>query len=269
MLNDNRKTAVVSQRGMGQALGFSKTASGSKLPQFLAGKGIAPYLGSEVMEKLNNPLIFQGPPPGPEYPPVGRIYGFDVTLLIDICKAIVSAEADGKLAASQKKIAKQAHIIINASAKAGIQGLVYALAGYDVIREEVVAAFKFFVQQEAREYEKEFPNQLYEEWYRLYDLPKPERNKPWKFMHLTNEQVYKPLAKSSGKILKLTKESRANSSKRHARLHQFLSEVGVKALRTQLGQLLGIARISKSKDEYESFVRQLFGDQLDMFVDKN
>ena len=88
-------------------------------------------------------------------------------------------------------------------------------------------------------------------------------------MHLTNEQVYKPLAKSSGKILKLTKESRANSSKRHARLHQFLSEVGVKALRTQLGQLLGIARISKSKDEYESFVRQLFGDQLDMFVDKN
>jgi hypothetical protein len=166
-------------------------------------------------------------------------------------------------------VAKQAHVIVNASAKAGIQGLVYALAGYDVTKEEVVAAFKFFVQQEAREYEKEFPDQLYEERYRLYELPKPERNKPWKFMHLTNDQVYKPLARSSGKILKLTQESRSNSNKRHAKLHQFLSEVGVKALRTQLGQLLGIARISKSKDEYESFVHKLFGDQYEMFDGNN
>lgn len=62
------------------------------------------------------------------------MYGFDVTLLIDICKAITAAEADGKLTIHQKKTAKQAHVIINASAKAGIQGLVYALAGYNATR---------------------------------------------------------------------------------------------------------------------------------------
>jgi hypothetical protein len=32
-----------------------------------------------------------------------------------------------------------------------------------------------------------------------------------------------------------------------------------------LGQLLGIARISKSKEEYEAFVNTLFGDQYEMF----
>jgi hypothetical protein len=126
-------------------------------------------------------------------------------------------------------------------------------------REEVIAAFKLYVREEAREYEKEFPDQLYEEWYRLYQLPKPQRNKPWKFKYLTLDQVYFPLAKSSGRILELTQLQRQNSIARWKKLHQFLSDIGVKALRTQLGQLLGIARISKSKREYEEHFETIFG----------
>jgi hypothetical protein len=68
-------------------------------------------------------------------PAINKIHGFDVTLLIDVCKAIVTADADGKLFKSQKHMVKQAHIILNASAKAGIKGLVYALAGYDATGE--------------------------------------------------------------------------------------------------------------------------------------
>jgi hypothetical protein len=260
VLNDDAKTAVISQRGMGQALGFS-TQGGGRLPRFISGKSIAPYLGLELLGKLKEPLIFQGPPSVSGSP---TVYGFDVTLLIDVCKAIVAAESDGKVLANQKKIARQAHIILNASAKAGIKGLVYALAGYDATKEEVIAAFKFYVREEARDYEREFPEQLYEEWYRLYQMPRPEKNRPWKFKHLTVDQVYRPLAKSSGKILRLTQEKRENSNAHHKKLHQFLSEIGVKALRTQLGQLLGIARISKSKQEYESHFKTLFGDQFEL-----
>jgi len=120
------------------------------------------------------------------------------------------------------------------------------------------------IQEEAREYEKEFPDQLYAEWYRLYNLPRPERNKPWKFMHLTVDQVYRPLARSNGKILELTKEQRENSKSRWKRLHQFLSEIGVKTLRTHLGQLLGIARISRTKQQYEENFEILFGEQLSL-----
>jgi len=264
VLNDEKKTAVISQRGMGAALGFS-SQGGGRFPTFISGKTIAPYLGLELREKLANPLVFQGPGAVSGSPPIDKINGFNVTLLIDVCKAVTAAESDGKLLRSQAPMAKQAHIILNASAKAGITGLVYALSGYDATKEEVVAAFKRFVSEEARDYEKEFPPQLYEEWYRLYQLPKPERNKPWKFMHLTVDQVYRPLAKSSGKILKLTRESRAKSDKRYAKLFQFLTEVGVKALRTQLGQLLGIARISRTKDEYEAHFNTLFGEQYEMF----
>ena len=77
------------------------------------------------------------------------------------------------------------------------------LAGYNPTAEEVIAAFKLYVQEEAREYEKEFPDQLYAEWYRLYKLPKPQKNKPWKFKHLTVEHVYEPLAKSNGRVYQL------------------------------------------------------------------
>lgn len=263
VLDDETKTAVISQRGMGAALGFSE--GGSRLPAFVKGAKINPYVGRALAEKLENPIIFQSQAVGAGTPST-TTHGYDVTILIDLCKAIVQAEADGKLVKQQEHIARQAHVILAASAKAGIRQLVYALAGYDATREEIIAAFKFYIRDEAREYEKEFPAQLYREWYRLYGLPEPERNKPWKFKHLTVEHVYKPLAKSSGRILELVKAQRATSEERHAKLHQFLSNVGVKALRTHLGQLLGIAQISDNQLEYEKHVRKIFGDQHEMDV---
>lgn len=261
VLDDEQKTAVIHQRGMGEVLGFSKQ-SGGRLARFMEGKNIAPYLGLELRRKLENPIVFQGLDTVSGEPSSIRLHGFDVTLLIDLCKAIVAAEASGSLNKNQENIARQAHVILNASAKAGIKGLVYALAGYDASREEVIAAFKFYVRQEAREYEKEFPDQLYAQWYRLYELPKPERNHPWKFKHLTVNHVYAPLAKSNGTIHELVKAERAANGKPWNKLHQFLAEVGVKALRTHLGQLLGIAQVSRDKDEYERHVNNVFGDQL-------
>lgn len=262
VLNDATKTAVISQRGMGQAMGLAER--GGAIRKFLSSNTMASFVGTEILEKLENPLKFQYRPAATENLVI-EAHGYDVTLLIDICKAIIDAESAGRLTDRQLPMARQAHIILGASAKAGIKGLVYALSGYDATREEVIAAFKLYVRDEAREYEREFPAQLYEEWYRLYKLPKPERNKPWKFMHLTNDHVYRPLANSSGKMLDLTRQKREDSGDRHKRLHQFLSEVGVKALRTQLGQLLGIARVSNNRDEYEAFVDRLFGVQPDMF----
>lgn len=259
VLGDEQKTAVISQRGMGAALGMG--AGGSRLPRFVDRPSFAPHVGPELGDKLSKPLVFQWFPAGLNSPMPSEVYGYDVTILIDLCKAIIQANEAGKFGERQKNIVKQAHVILNASAKAGIKGLVYALAGYDATREEVVAAFKFYVREEAREYEKEFPGQLYEQWYRLYDLPRPERSRPWKFKGLTIAHVYEPLARSNGRILKLTRDSREQSAKPHKKLHQFLSEIGVKVLRTHLGQLLGIAQVSSDHLEYERHVNRIFGVQ--------
>jgi hypothetical protein len=50
----------------------------------MATKSMAPHLGGELGQKLANPLKFQGIGGGGESLPT--VHGFDVTLLIDLCK---------------------------------------------------------------------------------------------------------------------------------------------------------------------------------------
>ncbi len=255
VLNDEKKTAVISKRGMGLALGF-KGDGGSRLTGFIRGKTISHYAGHDLLEKLENPIVFQGVVLGAASKARSETHGYDVTILIDLCRAIIKAEVDGKLQASQLNIARQAHIIMSASAKAGIQGLVYALAGYDRTKEEVIAAYKMYVAEEAREYEREFSPELYEQWYRLYGLAKPERGRPWEFRYLTIDHIYKPLAKSNGKVFALAKSSKLANGEKNDKIHQFLSEIGVKALRTQVGKITGIATVSDSREEYEKYIAE-------------
>src|SRR5262245_52485456 len=57
VLDDPQKTAVISQRGMGEALGLS--SRGNAFPRFLAQQSIADVAGAELRAKLENPLKFQ------------------------------------------------------------------------------------------------------------------------------------------------------------------------------------------------------------------
>ncbi len=261
VLNDAQKTAVISQTGMARALGMS--ARGSSLPSFLATKAMSASVSGELQEKLANPVKFQWANVGGGVPPA-NVHGFDATLLVDVCKAVVSAEADGKLSQRQANIAKQAHIILGASAKAGIKGLVYALAGYNPTAQEVIEAFKLYVREEAKKYEREFPSELYLEWHRLYDIPIPDRGKPWHFKHLTVKHVYYPLAKSSGKLLELLRAVKAKDGDMRKKLFQFLNDVGARALRMQLGRVLEMAESSPDKRTYEAKIVERFGGQREL-----
>lgn len=263
VLDDEGKTAVISQRGMGAALGL--TTSGQSFVRFASGKIVSQFLGADVREKIENPLKFQWVPTGAEKQPPGELHGYDVTILIDVCKAIVAAEADGKLLHHQKGLARQAHIILNASAKAGIKGLVYALAGYRPEVEEVIQSFKAFVQEEAKKYEQEFPQELYDAWQRLYKIPMPARGKPWQFMHLTRRHIYYPLAKSQGRLLDLLRALRAKDGEQKRYLFQFLNEVGARALRIHMGRILEMAEASGDDERaYERKFNERFGDQKEL-----
>lgn len=261
VLDDPQKTAVISQTGMARALGMS--SRGNSLPAFLSTKAMTEIGGGEIGQKFQNPLKFQWGTGGGDTPP-SLVHGYDVTLLIDLCNAIVAAEAQGKLHSRQEKIAQQAHIILGASAKSGIKGLAYSLAGYNPTAREVIDAFKLYILEEAKKYEREFPNELYMAWHRLYDIPVPERGKPWHFKHLTVKHIYYPLAKSSGKLYGLLKALKANDGDRQKKLFQFLNEIGARALRMQLGRVLEMAESSTDKVGYELKIRERFGDQQEL-----
>jgi len=76
---------------MGEALGMS-TQSGGRFPRFINGKAIAKYIGPELKEKLDKPLVFQA---SASVPNLGmtleKVHGFDVTLLIEVCECAEKA----------------------------------------------------------------------------------------------------------------------------------------------------------------------------------
>lgn len=80
--------------------------------------------------------------------------------------------------------------------------------------------------------------------------------------------IYYPLAKSNGKLLELMQVNKAASGDRTKKLHQFLSEIGTRALRIHMGRVLEMVESSKTKEEYEKKVRERFGDQreLDLYA---
>ena len=122
------------------ALGLS--SRGNALPRFLDSKAMTSG-GAQLRSKLAQPIKFEWGTGGAEQPPT-VIHGFDVTLLIDICREII--EAERHLAPNQKEVARQAHVILGASARSGIRNLVYALAGYSPTTQEVIDAFKLYVR---------------------------------------------------------------------------------------------------------------------------
>jgi hypothetical protein len=266
VLDDPGKTAVISQRGMSQAIGFSRR--GSRLGVFVNSKTMDGYIGRDLREKLENPLVFQLSSAAADSA-VSTANGYDATILIDLCNSILAANAEGKLKSERyARMVEQAQIIVSASAKSGIKGLVYALAGYSPSTDEVISAFRHYIREEARKYEPEFPNELYIEWHRLYEIPVPVRGKPWHFKHLTVKHIYHPLAQSSGRLLKLLRALKSSDGDRQKKLFQFLNEIGARALRIHLGRLLEMAESSKTREEYERRVQARFGNQpeLDLLI---
>jgi hypothetical protein len=264
VLNDATRTAVISQTGMAKAIGLSER--GNALPRFLASQAMADAISAELREKLGNPIKFQWASVSAGVP-AADVNGYEAGVLIDLCRAIVAAK--GSLKSGQKKLASHAAIVIGASAKQGIRDLVYAVAGFNQTSDQVIQAFKVYVQEEAKKYEPEFPESLYEQWFRLYEIPvHPGRGWPWQFKHLTVRHVYWPLAKSNGKILELIRALKAGKGDQKIKLFQFLNTVGARALRIHIGRLLEMSETSNSRSDYENKVAARFGGQqeLDLIV---
>lgn len=262
VLNDVNKTAVMTQRGIAMAIGLSNPG-GNDFQRLVDGKNLSKYLGAEVRQKIEQPIEFEWIYPGDKQSKtVIRSYSFDI--LIDVCNAIISADESGDIRSNRSNIANRSRAIVNASAKSGITRLVYSIAGYNPTTEEVIEAFKTYIQEEARKYEQEFPNELYMQWHRLYQIPVPVRGKPWQFKHLTVNHIYYPLAKSNGKILELIRAMKAKDGDRQKKLFQFLNYVGARALRIQIGRVLEMSESSSNQGEYENKILERFGGQQEL-----
>lgn len=240
---------VFSGRGMQKAIG-SNSKSGTWLSNFIASEAIKPYL-MEVKagetcpyEQMQSPIQFYRNDAGGSQP---IAYGYEATLLIDLCDAIIKAGETGY--EIPVEYVRNANVIIRAVAKTGIIALVDEATGYDKEKTRAKDALQTFLnqflQEEAAKWVKTFDDQFFEDLYKMrgwnwnYTSKKPGVVGIW-----INNIVYQRLAPGLDKLNELNpKNANGNRSHKH---HQFLSrDIGLPRLKQYLEAVHAIAIISR------------------------
>ena len=254
VLEDGRR--VLHQRGMVKALGMSRGSSsrsgGDRLAKFTAGKALSAYVSDKLIQLTADPIRFRTPK--------GAIaYGYEATVLADICDAVLDARREGKLQRQQEHIAAQCEILVRAFARVGIIALVDEVTGYQQVRarralEEILEQF---ISKELLKWAQIFPDEFYQELFRLrgwhYYDPKSTK-RPILVAKLTNDVVYERLAPGVLDELKRVTPKDDKGRRKH-RYHQRLTEdVGHPKLREHLAAVIALM---KASTDWTMFTRLL------------
>ena len=259
-------TRVISGRGMQDVLRLVDEGSVGQKP------------GSRLTRLLNNkslkPFIFKAKE-ADHFKPIectkghAKINGYEATVLVDICDAMLEARKQKvKMTARQKIITDQCEILIRSFARIGIIALVDEATGYQYDREkkELQTILKFYISEEILEWQKTFHDNFYKEIFRLWEIPfTPQgiKKKPQFVGRLTNKLIYEKLPR--GVLVKLKENTpRTEGGNWKYKLHQSLTpEVGREHLKKQLYEVTALASVSKNKREFLQFMEKKYG-QLEL-----
>lgn len=245
-------TRVFSGRGIQKALGANPKASGTWLNKFINESSLTEYLNPGVLEQINAPIKFERPGAGGSQ---SATFGYEVTILIDICDSIL--EAEKSRANIPENITKKAQIIIRSVAKVGIIALVDEVTGYQYEREKdaLQVVLKAYINNELLKWQQKFPDAFYFEIFRLnkWDYTVSGiKKRPGVIGTWTNELIYKQLPKGVLDELK-TKTPKSESGNYTARFFQSLTpDIGHPALTAQIYKVIGIMSVSNTWEEFKN-----------------
>lgn len=246
-------TRVLSQRGLQIAIGMSKsggTTGAHRLAQFLealAEKGVD---CSDLAARIRSPILFRRKTGGTV------VYGYEATILADICDAVLAARKLGLFAPNQTHYAEQCETLVRGFARVGIIALVDEATGFqrDRTRDALARILEAFIAKELQPWVKTFPAEYYQEMFRLRGLEYKADSvkRPPYFGHLTNDIVYNRLAPSVLEELKL-RVPRNESGRPTSTFHQLLTRnIGYPKLREHLGAVVATMRLSSDWRDFHA-----------------
>ena len=266
-------TRVFSGRGIQKILGSTAT-SGKWLEKFVNSDEISPYLAvkktgiSSVLDKLSSPIKFYRPSAGGSQ---SETYGYEVTLLIDICDAIISSSETGKF--NDESIIKNANIIIRAVAKVGIIALVDEATGYDKdkkrAKDELQKFLTQFLSDEASKWVKTFEDSFFEMIYKMRGWNWNMTNKrPGVVGQWINNIVYERIAPLTLSTLN-DKNPKNEKGYRKDKHHQFFTEdIGKPKLKEYLASVEALGRASNYNwDIFMELLDRAFPKQPQKIID--
>lgn len=255
VLDDGRR--VISGRGMTAAIGMKGR-----------GQGIARIQGLKALKSLENndlpvaigaPIQFTG-----NSPKVGETSdGFEATVLQELCEALLKARDSGALLTeTEQRYGQFADMLVRSFARVGIVALVDEATGYqeERPRDALQTYLEMLVRKELAAWAKKFPDEFYENIYKLrgWLWPGMGKNRYSVVAKYTTDLVYDRLA--PGLLTELKSKSPQNEKgQRATKLHQWLTdEIGNPMLAQHIHSVIMFQRLAISSGHgWKRFVKSI------------
>ncbi|HEV7239319.1 MAG TPA: P63C domain-containing protein [Thermoanaerobaculia bacterium] len=211
------------------------------VPHFLSFKSLKPFVDRNLGDLQSIVVRYRTER--------GKVaHGIKAEIIPKICGVWLDADEHGSLGQRQKKIAAKARLLIRALADVGIIALVDEATGYQSVRprDALQRYLEMLVRKELAAWAKRFPDEYYENIYKLKGWPWPGmgKNRYSVVAHYTRDLVYERIAPGLLKEL----ESRSPKNERGTRankLHQWLTDdIGHPLLAQHIHSLLMFQRLA-------------------------
>lgn len=241
VLSDGRRVLI--QRGMLTALQISQGTAGrgggDRIAKFIATKSIKPYVPKGLSEVITEPIRFRTPAGG-------DAYGYEATILADLCDAVLDARKRGKLNYQQEHIAAQCELLVRGFARVGIVALVDEATGYQEVRarDELATILEAFVAKELRQWIRTFDLEFYELICKLRGEPLERvKKRPLYFGRITNDLVYRRLAPDVLQELERLNPADEAGKRRSKHFQWLTGEVGHPKLKEHLAGVMTAMKV--------------------------
>lgn len=222
--------------------------SSLQLPPFLDSQNIKPFLPEDLLRPLARPILYKSKQGG------RTAFGYEATLLPQICEVILDAHKQGVLRSTQQPLADAAETLLRGFARVGIVALVDEATGHqaDRARDALARILEKFIAKELRPWVKTFTPEFYEQMFRLrgWAWKGMSVNRPQAVAHYTKDLMYARLAPGVLEELKRV-TPRGDDGKPRAKLFQSLTDnVGYPKLKEHLASVVVLMRISSSWEQF-------------------
>jgi hypothetical protein len=238
VLDDGR--TVLTQSGMLAALkmspGTATKGGGDRLTNFTSTKSLTPFVSNNLRDMITNPIAFRAQ---------GQLaYGYEATILPELCDAVLSAREKGALNYQQEDIAKQCEILVRAFAKVGIIALVHEVTGYQEYREREMLQeiLKRYISDDLLGWVRTFPMDFYKQVFRLKGWTWNAGRMSPIMGNIVNDLVYARLAPGVLDELKKRNPITEKGYREHQHFQHLTENLGHPALVRHLHELIGMAR---------------------------
>lgn len=246
---NNRLAQLANDRGV-----KFNVNSGNALARFISGAALQPYVSSELLDAVVNPIKFN--------PPTGSsvFLGYEASLLAEICDVVLKARADGALAKQQTNLAQQCEILMRGFARVGIIALVDEATGYQQVRarQALEEILEKFITEELRKWAKTFPDEFYQQLFRLKGLTYSEvsTKRPAYLGRITNDIVYERLAPGVLDELRRLNPIDEHGRRKHKHFQHLTEDVGHPRLREHLASLIALMKASPNWATFERLLQR-------------